>query len=137
MIKNKGKEKEKVMVVDDEKDTCDSVALVLESAGFSVEKAYSGKECLEKLESKWKFYDLVLIDIMMPGLSGIELLKILKKKIDNKITMAYLSIVPKAQVDLTNVDGFIQKPFDNDDLRKEVKEMIKKFKREREKKNEK
>lgn len=116
------------MVVDDEKDTCDSVAQVLESAGFSVDKSYSGKECLEDLEGKWTNYDLVLIDIMMPGLSGIELLRVLKKKIDHKVALAYITIVPKAQIDLTNVDGFIQKLFNTWDLRKEVEETLKKFK---------
>lgn len=124
------------MVVDDEKDTCDSVAQVLESAGFSVDKTYSGKECLEELEGKWTNYDLVLIDIMMPGLSGIELLKLLKKKIDHKVALAYITIVPKAHVDTTSVNGFIQKPFDNKDLRREVEDMIKKFKTQRGEKEE-
>ena len=66
----------KIMVVDDEPDTVDLVKLVLETEGFEVMTAYSGSECLMKLEKEEP--DAVLLDIMMPELDGFAVLRKLK-----------------------------------------------------------
>jgi DNA-binding response OmpR family regulator len=58
----------KVLVVDDEEDIRISVGQVLEVCGYEVIKAENGTECLRKLEQGLP--DLVILDIMMPGMSG-------------------------------------------------------------------
>lgn len=63
----------KIMVVDDEPDTVDLVKLVLETEGFEVITAYSGSECLMKLDEEKP--DAVLLDIMMPEMDGWEVFK--------------------------------------------------------------
>ena len=58
----------RVMVVDDEEDIRTSVGQVLEICGYEVIKAESGADCLKQLEQGRP--DLVILDIMMPGMSG-------------------------------------------------------------------
>jgi len=67
-----------VLIVDDEKDFVEMFGLRLEEAGERVYRAYSGKECLDLLEKE--NIDVVVLDIKMPGMDGIETLKELKKR---------------------------------------------------------
>ena len=71
-------QKIKLLIVDDEVQFLDSIAQRLEMRGFDVTKAYSGKEALEAAE-QGKF-DLALLDLKMPEMSGKEVLEILKKE---------------------------------------------------------
>jgi len=66
-----------IMVVDDEKEVLDSVALLLESRGYRVVKACDGKECLEKVDAKPP--DLMLLDIMMPDMTGEKVAEAIRK----------------------------------------------------------
>ncbi len=67
-----------VLIVDDEKDFVEMFGLRLQEAGERVYRAYSGRECLEKL-GKEKI-DVVVLDIKMPGMDGIETLKEIRKR---------------------------------------------------------
>jgi CheY-like chemotaxis protein len=58
----------KIMVVDNEPDIVDLTRTVLEIGGYNVVLAYSGEECLKKIDEEK--VDLILLDIMMPGMSG-------------------------------------------------------------------
>ncbi len=118
--------KKKILIVDDEPDTLESIKEVLEKEGFEVEAVTSGKECIEK--AKEKKHDLILIDIYMPGMSGEELFKALRKTINHLTPLAYITIKPRAEIDLSDVDGFIQKPFENRELIKEVEKILENFK---------
>ena len=68
-------EQKKILVVDDEQDLCDILLYNLRAAGYQAEAAYSAEEAIEKEPSE---YDLLLLDVMMPGLSGFELARRLK-----------------------------------------------------------
>jgi DNA-binding NtrC family response regulator len=68
----------KVLVVDDEKDFVEMLSLRLKEEGEKVTPVYSGKECLETLEEKE--IDVVILDIKMPGMDGIETLREIKKR---------------------------------------------------------
>lgn len=65
-----------IMVIDDEEDIIDLVKILLEEAGYQVVTALSGHEALQILYRVKP--DLILLDIMMPGLDGMEFIKILK-----------------------------------------------------------
>lgn len=69
----------KILLVDDEKDFVEMLSLRLNEVGEKVVTAYNGKECLEMLEKK-KDIDVVILDIKMPGMDGIETLKEIKKR---------------------------------------------------------
>ncbi len=68
----------KILLVDDEKDFVEMLSLRLKEVGEKVTPAHSGQECLEKLENN--NIDVVILDIKMPGMDGIETLKEIKKR---------------------------------------------------------
>ena len=68
----------RILLVDDEKDFVEMLSLRLEEAGESVTPAYSGRECLDILETK--DIDVVILDILMPGMDGITTLKEIKNR---------------------------------------------------------
>ena len=68
----------RVLLVDDEKDFVEMLSLRLNEVGEKVTGAYSGKECLETLENKE--IDVVILDIKMPGMDGMETLREIKKR---------------------------------------------------------
>jgi len=67
-----------VMIVDDEKDFVSILSKRLEAMGERVSQAYTGKECLSLLEEK--NIDVIILDILMPEMDGIETLKEIKKR---------------------------------------------------------
>jgi DNA-binding NtrC family response regulator len=68
----------RVLLVDDEKDFVEMLSLRLDEVGEKVTTVYSGKECLEAL--KKKEIDVVILDIKMPGMDGMETLREIKKR---------------------------------------------------------
>jgi len=68
----------RVLIADDEADFTDILALRLTDAGETAHKAYSGSECLKKLETE--SIDVVVLDIKMPGMDGIDTLREIKKR---------------------------------------------------------
>jgi DNA-binding NtrC family response regulator len=68
----------RVLLVDDEKDFVEMLGLRLEEVGENVTAAHSGRECLQILENKE--IDVVILDILMPGMDGIATLKEIKSR---------------------------------------------------------
>ena len=68
----------RVLLVDDERDFVEMLSLRLNEEGEKVSPAYSGKECLETLANK--DIDVVILDIKMPGMDGMETLREIKKR---------------------------------------------------------
>jgi DNA-binding response OmpR family regulator len=68
----------RILVVDDEPDTLGLIELTLQTAGFSVKTATNGDQALGILLNDT--FDLLLLDIMMPGMTGFDLLEILKNR---------------------------------------------------------
>jgi len=119
----------KIMVVDNEPDIVDLTRTVLEIGGYSVVPVYSGEECLRKLESEK--VDLVLLDIMMPGMSGWDVFNRIKKK-NTDIKVAFMSVLEisdkRKQVLLDEgLADYIMKPFDKDSLLERVDNILNKL----------
>lgn len=70
----------RVLIVDDEKDFVEMLSLRLNEVGEKVMSAYSGKECLDLLEKEKDNVDVVVLDIRMPGMDGIEVLGEIRKR---------------------------------------------------------
>ena len=75
------KEVFKILIVDDEKEHRETYRMLLESRGFIIGEAKSGDEALNIMESE--YYPIVLCDVIMPGLSGIEVLKEIKSNYES------------------------------------------------------
>ncbi len=119
----------KIMVVDDEPDVVDLVRLVLESDGFQVVTAYSGKEALEKIGKEMP--DLVLLDIMMPQMDGWEVYSRIRANPQTKdipvamLTAKSQSIDKMIGLHVVKVDDYITKPFGRSELLERVKRILK------------
>jgi two-component system alkaline phosphatase synthesis response regulator PhoP len=68
--------KKKILVVDDEPDQCVLVRRVLERAGYDVDVAYDGRECLEKVRANPP--DAIVLDVVMPEIDGLAVCRMLK-----------------------------------------------------------
>jgi len=117
----------KIMVVDNEPDIVDLTRTVLEIGGYNVVPAYSGEECLKNLDKEE--VDLILLDIMMPGMSGWDVFNRIKKKYTN-IRVAFMSVLEisdkRKQVLLDEgLADYIMKPFDKDSLLNKVDNILK------------
>ena len=102
----------KILVVDDEKDVCDTLKDIFIKEGYEVETALSGKEAIFKVQTEKP--DLILLDIRMPEMGGIEVLKKVKE-IDNDIPVAIITAhedieAAKEAMQLGAYD-YIRKPF--------------------------
>ncbi|MFP4466196.1 MAG: response regulator transcription factor [Candidatus Goldiibacteriota bacterium] len=121
-------EKTRVMVVDDEPDIVKIVQISLELANYEIIEAYSGEECLEKLE-KDRPPELILLDIMMPGISGYEACKKIRGN-DKYKEVKIVMLTAKGQKGdaeeglKAGADDYIIKPFDPYELIEQVKEIL-------------
>ena len=104
----------KVMVVDDEEDIRLTVGQILEVSGYEVIPAETGQDCLEKMERERP--DLVILDIMMPGMSGWDVAARIKENNDwSHIPIVFLTAkgddMSVGMGGLASVE-YIVKPFD-------------------------
>lgn len=107
-----------ILVVDDSKQNVVLLSHVLEEEGFRVEKSYDGDEALEKIKQIKP--DIILLDIMMPKMSGIEVGQALRRSEYEDIPIIFLSSsnesVDKVQAFEAGGVDFLNKPFDKDEL---------------------
>lgn len=121
--------KEKILIVDDEKEIADLVTLYLENEGFEVYKYYDSREALEKILAQEM--DLAVLDIMMPEISGLELCR----KIREKYAYPIIMLTAKGtQIDKINglalgADDYMTKPFLPLELVARVKAQLRRYKR--------
>jgi len=107
-----------VLVIDDEADIRESLETLLSLEGYSVDLAQNGTEGLRALESKG--YDLVLLDLMMPDRSGMEVLREVRERDTETpifLITAYGSVEEAVTAMKEGAFDFIQKPVDLDHLR--------------------
>ena len=109
----------KILLVDDDPDICLAMKVVLDHAGFDLRVAKNGGECLEELEKG--FHGVVLMDVMMPGMNGWDVVREMVDKgyMDgNVVAMFSAKDPPKEEMDALGeyIAGFIEKPFDTEEL---------------------
>jgi len=119
--------KRRILVVDDEITVCKSIRQAIVSDEYEVDMALSGEEALKKDEEKP--YDLIITDLMMPGISGLDLLKLLKESrpaVNVIMVTGYPTI--KTAVESVKIGAFdyLPKPFTPADLRGLVARAFKK-----------
>ena len=116
--------KDSFIFVDDEEKICDVIVEYCNKEKYNTDVAYNGQEALEKINKK--NYDLLVLDIMMPKMSGFELLKKLKnnKKIPTIILSAKDQEYDKLEGFELGIDDYITKPFSPRELIARIKAIL-------------
>ncbi|MDX1607869.1 MAG: response regulator [Candidatus Spechtbacterales bacterium] len=120
-------EQKKILHMDNELDVLESVRAILERDGYEVKSASTVDETLSAIENE--DYDLVLLDIMMPSLSGWDVFnRITKEKPDQKVAfLSALEVSPERKKALikAGVVDYFTKPIDIKNFSKRIKSVLK------------
>jgi DNA-binding response OmpR family regulator len=126
--------KDNILICDDEPDIVFLTDKFLKHGNYKTITCNNGKEALKIIEDKFEDILLVLLDLMMPGLSGFEVLRSIKNDDRYKDILVILFTVKSFKEDIQKgkdlgADGYITKPFKGEDLLNYVKEILKKKKK--------
>ena len=126
--------KKKILMIDDDEELCEETAEILTDEGYRVTTAFDGlggKRLVEKYD-----YDILILDVKMPGLSGLDILESVKEQ-NKELKVIILTGRPlgtnleedrgcrdKEETTLKLADGIISKPFDIGILLSKIKELL-------------
>lgn len=106
-----------ILVVDDERNLADAICSILEEADFNTEAAYDGTTGLQYAQSG--LYDAAVLDLMLPGINGFEIVKTLRRE-NNNMPVLILTARTATQDKVTGLDcgadDYMTKPFENEEL---------------------
>ena len=112
-----------ILVVDDDRDAADTIAVLLEATGMAVLSAYSAREGLDRLD-ECPGICLVISDIRMPGVDGFDFLRVVKHRfpllpavLTTGLPITDDDVVPRGAL-------ILQKPFAVEDLKRAVAEQL-------------
>lgn len=117
----------KILIVDDDAQDRELMASLLSKAKYEPAAVKNGAQALDKIRDE--DFDMILIDVLMPTLSGYDLLLLLREKLNHKIPMVYVTILPKSEVHTEHADGFIHKPFTANEFVETINKIFKTFKK--------
>lgn len=126
----------KILMVDDDEELCQEMAEILEGEGYAIQTVFNGLEG-ERLSESGN-YDLLILDMKLPGATGLEILKNAKeKKISSKIILSTGSlgvskILKEGKIDPSDPDAatfrladvLVSKPFDVVNLLQKIQSLI-------------
>ena len=117
----------KILIVDDDENICEVIKMYVESAGYDTKCCYDGREAQNKfLEYK---PDLVILDIMLPHLDGVDVLKWIRKENETPVIMltAKGETFDKVLTLELGADDYIVKPFEPKELLARVKAVLRRY----------
>lgn len=121
--------KDTILVVDDEKDLAQGLKYNLELEDYDVLLAHDGEEALQKIDSDNP--DLVLMDVMMPGMNGLKALQVLREK-GNRVPVIMLTAKSQQEDKVTGLqigaDDYVTKPFGIEELMARVRALLRRAK---------
>ena len=114
----------KILVVDDEKLIVKGISFSLQADGMEVDAAYDGESALQKIREK--SYDLVILDLMLPGMDGMEVCQAVREFSDVPIIMltAKLEDMNKILAFDKGVDDYLTKPFNILEVKARIKAIL-------------
>jgi two-component system, OmpR family, response regulator len=123
--------KPKVLFIEDEEDVRNAVRFILEGEGYDFYGASNGPEGIAKI-TKFEI-DLLLLDVMMPGIDGFEVCRAIKSEPSIDLPVIFVSAKAEA-TDISRgfalgADDYIIKPFEPNDLLNRVKRVLEKYHR--------
>lgn len=120
---------EKILIVDDEREIADLVALYLENENFTVYKYYTGKEAVSCIEKEK--LDLAILDVMLPDMGGFQICQFIRREHNYPVIMltAKGEEIDKITGLTLGADDYITKPFLPLELVARVKAQLRRYKR--------
>ena len=104
----------KILIVDDEKPICDLIDINLSAGGYYCKTVQDGLKALDMIETE--IFDLILLDLMLPGISGEELVGIFSQKTPVIVLSAKSGLDSKVDVLSAGAEDYLCKPFDLQEL---------------------
>ena len=122
MSANAKKIRQRVLIVDDERAIVNILNIKLRVSGYDVITALNGKEALAMIETSCP--DIMLLDIIMPGMDGFEVLKRLRK--DSQLPVIAFSARPENNQEAMSLgaNDFLAKPFNIDDMIRRIGDLL-------------
>ena len=114
----------RLLIVEDEKQICDMIAKSLYDVGYEVDTCYDGEEALECILSEE--YDLIVLDLNLPGVDGMEILKELRQKNEETkviILSARGQIADKVEGLDAGANDYMEKPFHLQELEARIRSL--------------
>jgi phosphate regulon transcriptional regulator PhoB len=121
---------EKILVVDDEKDLVDLIVYNLEREGFETIRAYEGEEALKVVKAEKP--DLVILDLMLPGIQGMDVCAVIRKDRDTAAIPVIMVTAKGDEIDKIlgleiGADDYVTKPFSVRELLARVRAVLRRF----------
>jgi len=116
---------QKILVVDDEKTVCDSIKKILSRKGYEVDNTLNADDAVQKMKDN--VYDLVITDLMMPKISGMELLQIVKEhypELEVVVVTGFASIDTAVEATKLGAADYLPKPFTPQELTDIIKKAL-------------
>ena len=115
----------RILIIDDERDICEILRFNLQQAGFDADVAYSAESALQLVPDG---YDLLLLDVMMPGMSGFQLARHLRDEVGSAVPIIFLT-ARDSEDDMLHgfhlgADDYVPKPFSVRELLARVKAVL-------------
>ena len=117
---------ERLLIVEDEETLCESLKRVLVREGYAVDTFNSAEAAMEVFEER--FYDIIITDIILPGITGIELLKRIKERLPEQIVIimtAYASLETAVEALRYGAYDYVVKPVMHEEIKQIVKNALK------------
>jgi DNA-binding NtrC family response regulator len=120
-------QKHRILIVDDDVTIRSTMIAILEDEGYIVDSAANGKEAIKKTQEQ--IYNLALLDIRLPDMEGVELLKLMKDSVPRMrkiMVTGFPSLQNAVEAVNRNADAYLIKPVDIDQLLTTVREQLEK-----------
>jgi DNA-binding NtrC family response regulator len=116
----------KLLIIDDNKEILDALCEFLSKKKYDISSANNGLEGLKYLEKAQQGFDVVITDLIMPDISGVALISIIKKKYPDTLVIAITGWGehPEALATEAEADLVMEKPFELSELEKSLKKLL-------------
>ena len=116
----------KLLIIDDNKEILDALCEFLSKKKYDITSANNGLEGLKYLEKEGQGFDAVITDLIMPDISGVALISIIKKRFPDTLVIAITGWGehPEALATEAEADHVMEKPFELSELEKSLKKLL-------------
>jgi DNA-binding NtrC family response regulator len=116
----------KLLIIDDNKEILDALCEFLSKKKYDITSANNGLEGLKYLEKEEQGFDVVITDLIMPDISGVAVISIIKKRFPDTLVIAITGWGehPEALATEAEADLVMEKPFELSELEKSLKKLL-------------